>query len=148
MNQRTFKDFKEEESCDEEVKEYQEMHKEVKYKKKSNLSKFKNIINKMKDMPIEEYMNYIENYYGSIDKNQNVTYCIEDQLRVNKFLDSMRKNIEKFKGRQSILKVNCQPIDYIITVGNGLCDNINEINNNSNNNISLKNEFSKENLSD
>ena len=96
-------------------------------------------------MPIEEYMNYIENYYGNIDKNQNISYCVDDQLRINKFLDTMRKNIEKFKGRQNILKVNCQPIDYIITVGNGLGDNIKEI---SNNNKSLKNQNSKDFLSD
>ena len=30
----------------------------------------------------------------------------------------MRKNIEKFKGKQNILQINCQPIDYIETVGN------------------------------
>ena len=35
-------------------------------------------------------------------------------------METMRKNIEKFKGKQNIIQKNCQPIDYIETVGNGL----------------------------
>ena len=109
-----------------------EYYKESKFKKKkSNLSKFKNIINKMRDMPIDEYMNYVENYYGRMNKFENNNYCIDEQNRINDFLSNMRKNIEKFKGRQSILQINCQPIDYIETVGNGLGNNISSINNNS-----------------
>ena len=116
-----------------------EYYKESKFKKKkSNLSKFKNIINKMRDMPIDEYMNYVENYYGRMNKFENNNYCIDEQNRINDFLNNMRKNIEKFKGRQSILQVNCQPIDYIETVGNGLGNNISSINNNS---LKIENSF-------
>ena len=85
----------------------------------------------MKDMPIEDYMNYIENYYGKIDRHQNTSYFVEDQMRINKFLDSMRKNIDKFKGKQIILQKNCHPIDYIKTVGNELGNNIKENNENT-----------------
>ena len=51
----------------------------------------------------------------------------------------MRKNIEKFKGKQNILQKNCQSIDYIETVGNGLGNNIFSRNDNN-----LKNENSTE----
>ena len=143
LKQKTFKDFKEE-SYDEELGDFKNICKEQpKIKKKSNLSKFKNVINKMRDMPIEEYMNYIENFYGNMDKNQNNSYNVGDQVRINKFLDTMRKNIEKFKGRQNILTINCQPIDYIITVGNGLGSHINK----ARNYYTLKNDFSKDELS-
>ena len=125
-------------------------NKESKFKKKkSNLSKFKNIINKMRDMPIEDYMNYIEKFYGYIDRNENNFYYIDEQSRINNFLESMRKNIEKFKGRQNILQINCQPIDYIETVGNGLGNNISYTKNNSSSDSeSSKNDLNNENNSD
>ena len=77
----------------------------------------------MRDMPIEEYMNYIENF---ADRKRNETnfFNLEDMNRINKFMETIRKNIEKFKGKQNILQINCQPIDYIETVGNGLGNNI------------------------
>ena len=137
LSPKTFKDFKEENLIgdgEEEINKTKKIKIEEESqfkKKKSNLSKFKNIINKMKDMPIEEYMNYIENFFGHIDKKDNNNFHIDEQVRINNFLESMRKNIEKFKGKQNLLTENCQPIDYIITVGNGLCNNLSFSNNNN-----------------
>ena len=107
--QKSFRNFKEESiNENEEISDYKNKCKEESKfkKKKSNLTKFKNIINKMRDMPIEEYMTYIENFYGYIERNENNGYYIDDQTRINNFLESMRKNIEKFKGRQNILQIN------------------------------------------
>ena len=116
--QKTFKDFKEESFDEDELIDFKKFHEEEKkFKKRSNLNKFKNQINKMKNMSVNEYINYMENYFSPKDHNDNS--IINGQERINLFLDSMRRNIEKFRGKQNILQINCQPIDYIITIGNG-----------------------------
>ena len=115
--QKTFKDFKEESVDEDGLIDYKKFHEEEKkFKKRSNLNKFKNQISKMKNMSVNEYINYMENYFSPKNHNENNN---NGQERINKFLDSMRKNIEKFRGKQNILQINCQPIDYIITIGNG-----------------------------
>ena len=116
--QKTFKDLKGE-SCDEsksiDSKEYLEAKKKL--KPKSNLNQFKDELNKMKNMSVNDYVKYMENYFSL--KDQYDTNII-GQERINKFLEGMRKNIERFKGKQNILTINCQPIDYFLTIGNGL----------------------------
>ena len=127
LKQKTFKNFKEESFDEEDLIDYKKFYNEEKklFKKKNNLNKFKNQISKMRDMSIDDYMNYIEHYFSPLDKNENFNNN-DKQDRINMFLDCMRKNIEKFKGRQNILTVNCVPIDYIITIGNGLGNSYND----------------------
>ena len=117
LTQKTFKDFKEESFDEDELIDFKKYHEEEeKFKKRSNLNKFKNQINKMKNMSVNEYINYMENFFSSKNQNDNNN---DNQERINLFLESMRRNIEKFRGKQNILQINCQPIDYIITIGNG-----------------------------
>ena len=116
LTQKTFKDFKEESIDEDELIDFKKYHEKEKKFKISNLTKFKNQINKMKNMSVNEYINYMENYFSPKNHNDNNN---DNQERINMFLESMRKNIEKFRGKQNILQINCQPIDYIITIGNG-----------------------------
>ena len=120
LKQKTFKNLKDEPVSGEEsesinYKEHQKAEKKI--KPKSNLIQFKDEINKMKNMSVNDYVKFMENYFSPkehIDTNITV-----GQERINKFLDGMRKNIEIFKGKQNILTINCQPIDYFLTIGNG-----------------------------
>jgi hypothetical protein len=116
--QKTFKNLKSE-SCDEsqsiDSKEYHQAKNNL--KPKSNLNKFKDEINKMKNMSVNDYVKYMENYFSLKDQYETNIF---GQERINKFLDGMRKNIAKFKGKQNILTINCQPIKYFLTIGNGL----------------------------
>ena len=119
--QKTFKGLKgesDEESESIDSKEYQKAKKKI--KPKSNLNKFKDEINKMKNMSVNDYVKYMENYFSPRDHNDT---NVVGQERINKFLDGMRKNIERFKGKQNILTINCQPIDYFLTIGNGFGNN-------------------------
>jgi hypothetical protein len=116
--QKTFKNLKSEsgeESQSIDSKEYHQAKNNL--KPKSNLNRFKDEINKMKNTSVNDYVKYMENYFSLKDKYDT---NIVGQERINKFLDGMRKNIEKFKGKQNILTINCQPIDYFLTIGNGL----------------------------
>ena len=142
--QKTFKDFKEESYDEDELIDFKKFHEEEKkFKKRSNLNKFKNIINKMKNMSVNEYINYMENYFAPKDHNDNNN---NGQERINLFLESMRRNIEKFRGKQNILQINCQPIDYIITIGNGFGNYfIEDKENKSQRNESFKNDLNSSN---
>ena len=66
LTQKTFKDFKEESVDEDELIDFKKYHEEEeKFKKRSNLNKFKNQINKMKNMSVNEYINYIKNFFSS-----------------------------------------------------------------------------------
>ena len=122
--QKTFKDFKSESGGESDSNDNRA---KKKLKPTSNLNKFKDEISKMKNMSVNDYVKYMENYYSLKDHSDTNTV---GQERINKFLDSMRKNIEKFKGKQNILTINCQPIDYFLTIGNGFGNNFIDSNEN------------------
>ena len=77
-----------------------------------NLYKFKKFIEKVKNMDMNEF----QDFYRLFDRYEN----IYSEDRINRFVDTIRTNIYRFKVRQDILQNNFKPIDYSKSIGNEL----------------------------
>lgn len=90
-------------------------NKKIKYELKYNtdISKFKEKVNKLKEDSIEEYIKKLQNKYMSIEELNKETYSMK-QERINEFIKMLILSIDKKEEKRKLFSEQCPSIDYII----------------------------------
>jgi len=115
ISENDFVDFSEE-------NEISEIDTEVKKKKKkSNLEKFIDEINRLKTMSIEEYIEFLDKQYNEkVDEFQDYMIKQKEEERINKFVYSLINDMDKREFSRQLKSSHCQPVNYVDTLGNKL----------------------------
>ena len=91
---------------------------------KKFLLQFSSVIRKMENLPIENYIMKMNEYFHKLEDKSSPCRNSTAENNINSFLENLRNGIEKNNKKKIIGKYNCHSINYISTIGNSLGNKI------------------------
>ena len=88
----------------------------IKYEFKYNtdISKFKERVNKLKEDSIENYIKKLQDKYISTEELYKETNSMKKQERINEFIKMLILSMDKREEKRKLFSEQCPPIDYTI----------------------------------
>ena len=94
---------------------------EKKKKGKNNFEKLVDEINRLKNMSIEEYIEFLDKqYHEKVDEYTDYIKGQKEEDRINKFVYSLVNQMDKAEFTRKLKSKYCQPVNYVDTLGNKL----------------------------
>jgi hypothetical protein len=111
----------EEEKLNEYEKYIHSNNPEKKKKGKNNFEKLVDEINRLKNMSIEEYIEFLDKqYHEKVDEYTDYIKGQKEEDRINKFVYSLVNQMDKAEFTRKLKSKYCQPVNYVDTLGNKL----------------------------